>query len=175
MKRLPWFTSGGLGVSPPHGLGLAGPGPVCAGTEPAAPSVPAQPIVSPWRGALLGLHTPVALVSLYGRPILRAASREPWTCTEQYVLGIPTHISCLKCRELRIMHVKHVHRSCTFAQQSGCVVRSNYLCEFSMSSISCLCRCWTFSSNIWLWSRSSCRVFTWTITHTGGSSCAGTV
>lgn len=69
----------------------------------------------------------------------------------------------VQCRDLCIMYAKHVHRSCMFARQSGCVW-SNYLCAFSMSSISCLCRCWTFSSNIWLWSRSSCRVFTWAIT-----------
>lgn len=44
-------------------------------------------------------------------------------------------------------------------------VWSNYLCVLSISSISCLCCCWTVSSNIWPWSRSRCRVFTWTTTH----------
>lgn len=82
------FTSGGPGASPPRGLGPAGLGPAFDGTEPAAPSAPAQP------NALMQLvvpsvpHTRAALVSRSALPTLPAASHESWNGTKRVFFNL---------------------------------------------------------------------------------------
>lgn len=150
----PSFTSGDPEVSLHRGLCPAGLGPVSSGTEPAALSVPPQLIVLMWPAVPLGLHTPVSAGSPSGPPTHPAAS--PELCEKCNKTYLPCQADRKQTGSFQSREVMH---ESMWMQMLHICVWSN-LCVLSMNSISSLCRCWIFSSIIWLWSRSSFSVFT---------------